>query len=613
MLGLGASGVGAAVCGASSGRRRRLSAVLAGVACALAFAIVVPVAGAVTISPLPGTPDAMPSTQISILGTPVSNVASVTVTGSESGTHEGQLEPYSAGAGASYVLSSPLSEGEQVKVVVSLKEGAPQEDAFSVARLAMPEELLKAEGEKPEEQEHFKSEPTLRPPKLKVNKADPNLEGDFFLDPLPAPSIHVGKKLLEFEPVGPNGLMILNPEGKLVWWHQFPQGEVGTNLESVTYEGQPAIAWWQGAVSEAAYGLGEGVIANTSYEPIAHVPAGNGLKADIHELAITPQGQAWIDAYELECNPICSEATPPVLDSVAQEIDIRTGLVMWEWHAMTQIPTSETEVEPANGVWDPYHLNSIEPLPDGRVLISLRDTSGVYLIDQDTGALVWQIAGKSSSFTIGKGARFHFQHDARLQGKLLNTLTVFGNEAGPPVYAPSRGLVLRLSNGKVQLAHQYPRPDTTVAPAEGSMQVMRHGEAVVGFGATQFFSEFSRGGAGEKKGTLLFDAELAKGDGTYRVLRFPWQATPNTLPKLAVESGAPGEVNLYASWNGATQVARWEVLAGESEATLAPAGTFAWGGFETEMSLTTGDTVFEVRALDAKGHVLATSEAVGSS
>ena len=80
--------------------------------------------------------------------------------------------------------------------------------------------------EKPEDQEHYVTEPELKPPKFTVTTADPSLEGDIFTDPIPAPEIHPGKKLLEFEPVGPNGLMILNPEGKMLWWHQFKE-EVG--------------------------------------------------------------------------------------------------------------------------------------------------------------------------------------------------------------------------------------------------------------------------------------------------------------------------------------------------------------------------------------------------
>ena len=99
--------------------------------------------------------------------------------------------------------------------------------------------------------------------------------------------------------------MILNPEGKLLWWHQLKE-EVGADLEPVSYEGKPALAWWQGKVTENAFGLGEGVIANTAYEPIAHIKAGNGLQVDIHELYITPAGQAWIIAVEPVCLPECS-------------------------------------------------------------------------------------------------------------------------------------------------------------------------------------------------------------------------------------------------------------------------------------------------------------------
>ncbi len=593
-------------------RGRIVRSALAGALAAAALAAAPALARAVTISPLPGAPDAMPSTQISILGTPAANIESVAVTGSVSGSHSGRLEPYSSSAGASFVLDAPFSEGEEVHATVRLHEGGTLEDHFSIAHVGPSEKLLSAEGEKPEDLESFKSEPELRPPKVKVNRTDASLEGDLFLDPLPAPTIHVGAKLIEFEPVGPNGLMILNPEGKLLWWHQMPQGKVATNLEKVTYEGQPAIAWWQGAVTETAFGLGEGVIANSHYEPLAYVRAGNGQQADIHELNVTPEGQAWVDTLQPVCQPVCDESHDPVLDAGVQEIDVHTGLVMWEWNAMGHIAEGESEVEPANGVWDPYHINSIQPLPEGRVLISLRDTSGVYLLDQADGSIVWQIAGKHSSFTMAKHTRFYFQHDARLEGKRLNRLTLFDDEAGPPVHGASRGLVLAIRGQKVALVHQYLRSDTTVAPAEGSMQVLKGGDAVVGFGATPYFSQFARNGEPERMGTLLFDAELPQGDGTYRVFRFDWEGTPSTAPKLAAERESPSQVELYASWNGATQVASWQVLAGADAQSLTPVGTYAWSDFETDMAVPSGEPVFEVRALDAGGHTLATSAPVGA-
>jgi hypothetical protein len=189
---------------------------------------------------------------------------------------------------------------------------------------------------------------------------------------------------------------------------------------------------------------------------------------------------------------------------------------------------------------------------------------------------------------------------------------MFDDEAGPPVYGASRGLKLKLSGEQVKLMHQYPRPTVTVAVSEGSMQVLRHGNAVVGYGATQFFSEFSQGGEREKGGKLLFDAELPKGDGSYRVLRFPWQGAPTTAPALAAHRESIADVALYASWNGATDIASWQVLAGEDAGALSPVADATWSGFETKVDVSSTDSVFEVRALDRQGRVLASSAPVSA-
>ncbi len=208
---------------------------------------------------------------------------------------------------------------------------------------------------------------------------------------------------------------------------------------------------------------------------------------------------------------------------------------------------------------------------------------------------------------------FHFQHDARLEGKHLETLTLFDDEAGPPLYGPSKGLVLKLKGKSVKLVHAYENPRHTVAVAEGGMQVLPGGEALLSFGATQYIAEFSKNGEKKKNGKLLFEAELPKGDGTYRVMRFPWSATPNTKPAVVAKRESAEEVAVYASWNGATEVAKWEVLAGEEASSLSPITTAAWSNFETRIPVSSTDKVFEVKALDKEGKVLATSEAVNES
>ena len=255
---------------------------------------------------------------------------------------------------------------------------------------------------------------------MKVNLADPSLEGDFFLDPLPAPTIHVGAKLLEFEPVGPNGLMLLNPEGKLLWWHQLPKGLVGSNLEKVSYEGKPAIAWWQGPVTETAYGLGEGVIANSAYEPIAHVKAGNGAAGRHPRAPDHPAGPGLDRRLRAGVPADLRRSHLPMLDATcAGDRHPHRPRDVGMARAGPRRRDRKRKSCPPNGVLDPYHLNSIQPLPGHRVLISMRDTSGVYLLDQHDRRDHLADRRQEKLVHEGQDTRFHFQHDARLEGKKL--------------------------------------------------------------------------------------------------------------------------------------------------------------------------------------------------
>ena len=91
------------------------------------------------------------------------------------------------------------------------------------------------------------------------------------------------------------------------------------------------------------------------------------------------------------------------------------------------------------------------------------------------------------------------------------------------------------------------------------MQVLPNGNVFVGWGSEPVFSEFGR------DGELLFDAPSRPSGESYRAFRFPWSGQPTDDPAVAAESGPEDEVTLYASWNGATEVATWQVLAGPAQ------------------------------------------------
>ena len=91
-----------------------------------------------------------------------------------------------------------------------------------------------------------------------------------------------------------------------------------------------------------------------------------------------------------------------------QEIDVRTGLVMFEWHALGHVPLTRVLQKPrtpydAPRVWDWFHINSIDLEPDRNLLISSRNTWAIYQIGHTYGEVLWTLGGRSSSFTLGPG------------------------------------------------------------------------------------------------------------------------------------------------------------------------------------------------------------------
>jgi len=577
-----------------------------GAAATLALAAPAGSSAAVTVSPAPGTPAASPSTQISLLGVRPDRIAAVRVEGRASGVHAGTLQAYSGDRGASFVLERPLSEGERVTATVRLRGRArPLRWSFAVARLGAIQPVLRLTKVKPDQLQEFVTEPGLQAPRIEVLRAAPNLRGAIFLTPLPSPVIHPeSDNAVTIDPVGPGGPMIIDAAGRLVWFRRLASPDVAANLSVARWRGRCVLTWWQGPVTPSAFGLGEGIVADTSYRTLARVRAGNGYRMDIHEFRLVDDRDAIFTVY----SPILVHlpGTPagtlsPLLDSIVQQVDVHTGLVVWEWHAYGHIPLADSYATPANSAsYDAFHINSIQPVGRERVLISARDTSAIYLVDRATGRIRWTLGGRSSDFRLGAGARFWFQHDARRLPD--GRITMFDDEAGPPQKAPaSRGLVLRLDHARrrATVDAEYRRAPDTSAQSEGSTQVLPDGDVFVGFGSTPFFSQFTAGGA------RRFDAKLPDGDGSYRMERHPWRATPATRPLAAARTDAAGRVTVYASWNGATEVARWEVLAGGSVVAGAQRD-----GFETAIDAGTAQGTLAVRALDARGRPLGTSDLV---
>jgi hypothetical protein len=555
---------------------------------------------AVTISPLPGTPDATPSTQISFLGAPASDLHDISVVGSRSGAHSGRLVAYAPAAGASLLPSRGFDEGERVTVTAVVGSGASGRrigTSFTIARLyALPSEPASKRPIDAAVKQSLHSRHDLSPPDVDVTvpARNPSL-GDIFITPAGP---------------GQDGPMIIEPNGALVWFKPVPAGVETTDLRVQQYEGKPVLTWWEGQVIDG-HGRGDDYIYNTAYEPVATVHAGNGLQADLHEFNLTAQGTALISAYEPIHANLSSVGGPSdglLNDCVVQEIDVRTGLVMFEWHALGHVPLSYSyaPVPHLSGtVYDYFHLNSIQPQADGDLLIGARNTWAAYMISTAGGGTVWTLGGKHSSFTPGPGVRFAWEHDAEVLPE--GNVSIFDDEASPPESNQSRAIVVALNQAThtATLARQLIHPGTRIlTQSQGNAQALPEDEEFVGWGEIGYASEFSAAGA------LSFDMHLPSGESSYRAYRMPWSATPAHAPTLAASAGAGASTVVYASWNGATAVTGWRVFAGRSPKALSAVGQFPRAGFETEMTVPGTLHYLAVQALGSAGQVLGSSSAV---
>jgi Arylsulfotransferase (ASST) len=431
--------------------------------------------------------------------------------------------------------------------------------------------------------------PGTQPPKLTVRRAGQVAPGLMFLGP--------------FRGTDHADALIVDDDGEPVWFRG--SNDLVTDLRMQTYKGEPVLTYWEGARLVGGHGAGNGVLLDRAYQQIAEVRAGDGMRGDLHEFQLTDRGTALLTAYPevtADLRPIGGPRDGHVYGCRVQEVDVRTGEVLLDWKALDHIEIAETRMpmtEDTDGTkgrtFDPVHVNSVQARGD-TLLISARDTCALYSVDRRTGAVRWRLGGRRSDFTVGPGAAFAWQHDARWHDG--TTITLFDNHITNVGDGASRGLVLKIDekDRKATLLREY-TDGKTYGQYMGNVQLLENGNAVVGYGSTATVIEYG------PDGTPVMEMT---GAGSYRAYRSPWSARPATVPSVAVASVSGGRMRVHASWNGATDVAAWRFLTDADAARFSAAATARRTGFETAATMPVAPRVV-AEALAANGSVLARS------
>jgi hypothetical protein len=403
--------------------------------------------------------------------------------------------------------------------------------------------------------------------------------------------------------------MILTNRGRLLWYSRRRQRV--HNIQTVRYHGQTLLALYQRQRVGGYYEL-----RDRHYREVMRLRMGGGYPTDSHELQVTPQGTAYMDSYHRVMVPGVGRVT----DWVMREVDLGTRKVLFEWHALRHVPLAATYApKPPRGPgrsWDVFHGNSIEPPAPGShtIMVSFRNTSAVYGIDRRTGAVRWILGGKRDQFGLRRhpGWRFCAQHDAR---RLPNgDITVFDNggagrrdgtacgihAARVPEFrldpARRRARLVRV----IPSAPSSPRGGGLFTTAVGDARRQPNGDTFVSWGTTGFVTQVSPGGG------VRFAMRVEP--WTYRVVRASWLGYPLGRPKVLARRASRGAVDVWASWNGATQIHAWRVMTGNSPTRLRLVGRrFAFRDLETRVRVRTVARYVAVRAVSASRRRLGTS------
>jgi uncharacterized repeat protein (TIGR01451 family) len=565
------------------------------------------------LSPSTGAKYVPPGTTVALrldgLINPASLSASaLTALGSASGSHTGQAFLADDGATVVYKLDSPFTPGEHVEVTISRGLAttggavfAGLQTQFSIGASGAPaggpnDRLLADEIPATANAANSANAPAAANA-VSVNPQNfVTFPHDFPAYTITVPATNTAPGLLFMAPVKASGaarnfLFIVDDSGQPVYWQ--PAG-----LSGFDFKLQPDGSLTYYDTSDDVFH-----VLDTTYSQTKTIAAVGGL-ADLHDLQIITDTGHWhsllliYNSQTVDMTQFGGYPTATVTGLTIQELD-SSGLPVFQWDSFAHIPISDTQVSLTTPAIDYMHGNAIELDNDGNLLLSSRHLSEITKINRtgnggNIGDIIWRLGGKANQFTINDaGGPFVFQHDIR---RLANgDLTIFDNHnpAGP-----SRAVEYQIDevNKVVTNTWQYRNTPDISAIATGNNQHLPDGQRLIdwGFGhpnVTEVMTD----------GTKLFEMDLAPGYISYRAFRFPWAAVPTWDPLLVLTGTTP---TLYYSWNGATDVASWEVYGGFGSQPQSLVGTQPRTGFEDHTVLVSGPPnfcAFRVRPIDHAG------------
>lgn len=548
----------------------------------------------VTMSPQHGSMFALPGTTIAFRGVTADQIGNIYVSGSLSGPASGALREHSDGNGVTWKHDAEFLETETVivRADVPLTDASDGAATFVIGEQAprpatSPIEDRTTASDDDSIVHSFRSRPDMAPVKIDVDVLDASRI---------APGVMA---VTPNVPGGQSGAHLVDNAGETIWHHTPADiNHVIYCLNMQVYNGEPVLTWWEGG-DYRGWGYGHYVIADQSYNRIATIQAGHGLNGlDLHDLVLTDYGTAWAASYHSQWAEV-GGIRRNVIEYVIQEIDVASGDIWWEWHSLDHVGLEESNAklpEDPGFSWDHFHGNSIEVDNDGELIVSSRTSHTIFKISVKDHQIIWRLGGELSDFRLDENAKFYWQHDARRASG--GTLSLFDNHDDTNE-DESRGIVFELDEVAMTatLLREYHRDGGMWSPYQSNMQTLENTNLFIGWGSGPRCSEFTH------EGEMIFDMKYRAG-GSYRGYRIAWNATPDRPLDYVLDDAPDGYLTCYVSWNGATEVSGWQVIAGPTVDAAEVVAIASKTTFETELAGVPISAYMEAQALNATGQII---------
>ncbi|KAL8709496.1 MAG: hypothetical protein Q9220_005738 [cf. Caloplaca sp. 1 TL-2023] len=358
------------------------------------------------------------------------------------------------------------------------------------------------------------------------------------------------------------------------------------NLRPMQYQGSTHLAY-TATRRDQGREICTHTILNSSYDMIAEIrDPGNQFILDPHDFEIIDHDKI-LQAGSIT-HPLSEHDTEQrsLKEAVLQLLEISSERTEFEWRSLDHVPPNDTCM--GLNYQDYFHINSLTQDPNGNYIISGYSICSIVCISSTTGAVLWRLGGPLSSFTFLDNYNLSHVHHVRVAPLSAINLPSSLGEISPGTHlalsmfdnaidryenhptAPFSSAIIVLLDFiamTARVVERYPHPRGELARIFGSVQILPNGDRFVGWGSTRHISQHTRGGK------MVYHAQMGDNPdeliGSLRAFKSKdWVGRPRTRgPDVySCSRSCRGErTSMYASWNGATEVARWVFYGGREE------------------------------------------------